>query len=212
MLSVKSLTFSYENRAIFKDLNLTVQSGITLHLKGANGVGKSTLLKIIAGALQAQKGTIEFTIKGRTYSQIQGFCEYLPAENNSLYLKMDALSNLSYWFKLRGLSYSKDEIFELLDIWGLGHPLIRENFAVENFSTGMKRRLAILRLILSKTPCWLLDEPSYGLDKRGITLLQQALKDHLSKKGMAMIVSHDESIFRQVEVSHFSMNTSKSRS
>src|SRR5690606_18063088 len=119
------------------------------------------------------------------------YLEYLPAEANGLYLRMSAIQNLSFWAALRSVRPTLDRVHAALAVWGLDKPLLRDNFAVEKFSTGMKRRLALARLELSPAPCWLLDEPFYGLDQDAAAIFRSRLQAHLKRGGSALIVSHD---------------------
>lgn len=149
-------------------------------------------MSLLAGLRKEASGSIEYRLpSGKAAEDRRTYVEYLPAEANALFGKMDAMSNLRFWRKLRNLEASDASIRVVLKKWDLDHPLIRENFPVESFSTGMKRRLALARLELSETPCWLLDEPLYGLDTKGIETFQSMLEDHLKKGGITIIVSHD---------------------
>ncbi|MEZ4742377.1 MAG: heme ABC exporter ATP-binding protein CcmA [Bdellovibrionota bacterium] len=192
MLSIKSLSFAFQHRPLFKEINFDLVPGKLVHLIGENGTGKSTFLSLIAGFRTPNEGSISyFNDKGEEVDDRRVYIEYLSAEANGLYTKMDATQNLTFWSKLRGHKYSTQQMVEELKKWGLGHPLVRTNFAVEKFSTGMKRRLALARLNLSACPCWLLDEPIYGLDTKGIDLFKSAILNHKESGGMAFIVSHD---------------------
>ena len=199
MLIIKSLSFSFEHRRLFQDVSLQVEPGCLVHLKGANGVGKSTFLGILAGIRKQDHGTIEFIDKENvSISDIRTVSAYLSAEANALYTKMDAIDNLRFWCTLRGLDPSDDQLVSSMETWGLGHRLLRQNFPVEHFSTGMRRRLALARLSLSQASCWLLDEPIYGLDDKGIELFREHLKSHLEKGGLGIVISHDKLAFEGI--------------
>ena len=192
MLDIKLLSFRYQYKTILSRLSFTVEPGDILHITGPNGSGKTTLMSLLAGLRKESGGTIQYLLPGgRPAPDRRAHVEYLPAEANALFGKMDAMSNLRFWLKLRSLDASDDYIRPVLKRWDLDHPLIRENFPVESFSTGMKRRLALARLELSQTPCWLLDEPLYGLDTKGIETFQTMLDEHLQRQGITIIVSHD---------------------
>lgn len=193
MLVVSRLSFGYRHRRLFSELSMTVAAGELVHLAGPNGAGKSTCMAIIAGLLTADGGSVEFfpSPGGVAAEDRRHWQEYLPAEGNGLYLKMDATQNLLFWSRLRGLNLDAEAVHAALDPWGLSHPLLRQGFAVEKFSTGMKRRLALARLALSPAPCWLLDEPVYGLDAQAMDIFQARLSAHLQRGGMALVVSHD---------------------
>lgn len=192
MLEIHKLNFRYQYRAILSNLSFEAKPGEILHIVGPNGAGKTTLMSILAGLRKESSGTIHYKLPdGRIAEDRRTEVEYLPAEANALYGKMDAMSNLRFWRKLRGLEAKDEHLRPVLARWDLDHPLIRENFSVDSFSTGMKRRLALARLELSETPCWLLDEPLYGLDTRGIETFQDMLARHLAKGGITVLVSHD---------------------
>lgn len=193
MLVVSGLHFGFRHRPLFQGLDFRVSCKELAHLVGPNGCGKSTLMNIIAGLLEPDKGTVAFESPGDGVDDRRHFLEYLPAEANGLYVKMDAVDNLRYWSELRGQRFSQEDVYRALDVWGLNQPYLRERFPVERFSTGMKRRLAMARLTLSSAPCWLLDEPGYGLDKFAMSVLHQELARHLLHKGMVVVVSHDVS-------------------
>ncbi len=192
MLQVDHLGFRYQYRRILHNLSFQVAPGQILHITGPNGSGKTTLMSLLSGLRHPQTGTIQILdAKGQVLPDRRQAMEYLPAEANALYGKMDAMQNLSLWLRLRALPSPEAIIRQELARWDLDHPLLRQGFPVERFSTGMKRRLALARVKLSQTPCWLLDEPLYGLDTKGIQTFQSMLREHLSARGMVLIVSHD---------------------
>jgi heme exporter protein A len=192
VLHIRELSFGFRHRQLFSDLTLRVERGELVHLVGPNGAGKSTCMAVIAGLLAADKGTVEFSVEGHSpVADRRVFLEYLPAEANGLYIKMSARDNLRFWASLRGLHLTDQRLLDALATWGLNHPLLIDRFPVEKYSTGMKRRLALTRLTLSPAPCWLLDEPVYGLDTAAMDVFRQALKAHLDLGGMALVISHD---------------------
>ncbi len=191
MLSVESVSFGFQHLPLFEGVSFRVSPGEVLHLTGGNGAGKSTLLSLIAGYRRQTKGDIRYMINGQEVEDRRAYIEYLPAEANGLYGRMDAMANLRFWTQLRSRRLTEKEMIAALSEWGLGHPLVRENFPVDKFSTGMKRRLALVRVLLSGSPFWLLDEPIYGLDAKGIALFRNLLTSHIQQGGMALIISHD---------------------
>jgi len=191
MLEVQNLRFSYRSRVLFDGLSFAVADGSVLHLGGPNGAGKTTLVKIIAGLLTADDGTVTLKNKGVEEEDRRVGLEYLPAEANGLYGKLNAPDNLAFWAKLRGLALDGSQIHEALKAWGLGHPMLAGAFPTERFSTGMRRRLALARFSLSVAPFWLLDEPLYGLDAEATHAFRALLLRHVQRGGAALIVSHE---------------------
>jgi heme exporter protein A len=194
MLALQKLGFGFRHRPLFQDLSFTVAPGELVHLAGPNGAGKSTLMAVVAGLLEPTAGQVEYRPgkdSANPADDRRVFMEYLPAEANGLYVKMDATQNLEFWGRLRGKELAKVDIHAALRVWNLDHPLLRDDFPVEKFSTGMKRRLALARLALSPAPCWLLDEPLYGLDVEAMAIFTGMLDAHLKKGGLALVVSHD---------------------
>ena len=191
MLIVNNLRFGYQHRSILDGLSFHCKAAEVVHLAGPNGVGKSTLMGILAGLLAEKDGEVRFEGPEGPTTDYRQHCEYLGAEANGLYAKLDAMTNLRLWTALRGRKPDDARLIAELSRWGLGSPLVYQDFAVEKFSTGMKRRLALARVSLSQTRLWLLDEPFYGLDRNGIKVFQQALAEHLEQRGAVVIVSHD---------------------
>lgn len=191
MLTVKNLGFGYRFRPILRGVNFKVNAGQILHLVGPNGCGKSTTISILAGLIRQSHGEVNLSIEGNVAQDRREFTEYLPAEANGHFEKMDAMQNLRFYSRLRGQHHSDERIIKALESWDLGHPLLRSRFAIQKFSTGMKRRLALARVELSQTPLWLLDEPLYGLDQKGIGQFQNLLTSHLDNGGAIVVVSHD---------------------
>ena len=195
MLEVHDLTFSFPHRRLFAGLSFTARAGELVHLSGPNGAGKSTCMAIIAGLRSPQGGRIAMRLPDSLSKEEPAdprlHLEYLPAEGNGLYLKMDAVQNLRFWGSLRGITLSPMDAAQALAPWGLGHQLVCQDFEVEKFSTGMKRRLALCRLVLSPCPIWLLDEPLYGLDAQAVATFCTALSAHLRRGGAAVLISHD---------------------
>ena len=206
MLHVKDLSFGYHHRPLFEHVTFEVTDGDLCLLVGGNGTGKSTLLNILAGLLSPTSGSYQYKTGERAQT-----LEFLQAEANGLFYKMDAVQNLRYWASLRNQHLSNEQIFQELDRWQLNHPFIRQAFPVEKFSTGMKRRLALARVALSKTRLWLLDEPFHGLDQKALGIFNRVLEQHRKAGGAALVVSHDLQPFQGTQHQTIQLETFRRR-
>lgn len=200
MLVAENITFGFPHRPILREFSLTVKPGELVHVFGPNGAGKSTLMALIAGLIPPDKGSVRYIVQpeGQPAKDPRAYIEYVPAEANALFMKMNGIQNLNFWVQLRHGKMSQSALVDELAFWGLGHPLLLGHFPVEKYSTGMKRRLALARLRLAQTPCWLLDEPVYGLDTAATETFRMVLKHHLAKGGMSVMISHDLAAFQDI--------------
>ncbi len=201
MLITDRLCFGFSNRPLIDQLNLRLLNGEIGLIVGPNGTGKSTLMSLLAGLRLPTSGSLSFSRdEGKTFEFEPGiFCEYLPAENNGHFLRLDAESNLNFWHQLRTTRKpTPKQIDDALKTWRLDHILVRRGLPVDKFSTGMKRRLAMARLELNQAPIWLLDEPLFGLDQEGIASLVQSIARHQSRGGISLIISHELQALKQL--------------
>ncbi len=201
MLKVDSLHFGFSKKNILSSVSFPLKGGETLQLKGSNGCGKTTLCKILAGLLKGYKGEIQWqnlADKKKDSKDLKPFVSYLASETNGLFLELSAFENMNYWLRLKGLRKSKEELLTLLEQGKVAPRYFLETLAVRKFSTGMKRRLALLRSFSLEAPLVVLDEPTSGLDQSGLQLFRKLLQKHTENHGMAVIVSHDLDISQMV--------------
>ena len=118
--------------------------------------------------------------------------EYLPADGDCFFAPLSAWDNLRWWAKLKNRTFNDDEILPALQRLGIRFP---RSLPVEVFSSGMKRRLSMARLLLSPSPLWVLDEPLAALDTEGGQMFSSLLLQHVRTGGAAVIVSHDDTAF-----------------
>lgn len=206
MLIIDQLGFRYKRRFLFRHLSFSVEPGQLWHVKGPNGCGKSTLMKILTGKLTPNEGEVTFADPSE---DIHNQYEYLAAEQNGLFGELSALANLRFWLQWKiSPALADDALWAELKAWGFKNRLASEDFAVATFSTGMKRKLALARVVLSRSPLWLLDEPLYGLDDSALKVFRARLSRHCSEGGAVVTVSHDLSAFaglevRTIDLTHF---------
>lgn len=168
---------------LFQHLNFTIHDRELLTITGPNGIGKSTLLRIIAGFLQANTGTIEAKEDGQIFP-VALVSHYLGSQN-AMKTHLTVLQNLEFWsdFDFSRL-LSPMEALDQVELSGIEHL----PFGV--LSTGQKRRVAIARLLLSHQPLWLLDEPTSGLDKHASSIFAKIMEEHRNRSGMIIAATH----------------------
>jgi heme exporter protein A len=186
LITVRDLAFSFPGRQLFRALSFKVHAGELLQIQGSNGVGKSTLVRILAGFISQTTGSVEMPQLADKRP-----LDYLPSEANGLYLKLSAMDNLRFWAELGGDKPTDATLSGHLQRVGLAQKMIATQIPVGKFSTGMKRRLALARLAAGKAPLWLLDEPVFGLDAEGISCFRELLSSHLNNRGGCIVVTHD---------------------
>ena len=173
LLSVDNLSVSRGGKSLFEGLNFTVSSGQFVSINGGNGVGKTTLLRSIAGLQPIDKGKIVVHADNFIFA----------GDANGVKTALTVLENLRFWSAIFG----GNNLHEALEKFHLRK--LKNRFAGK-LSAGQKRRLSLARLLLSDRPIWLLDEPTVSLDKRSMQQFSKILKNHLEAGGAAVVATH----------------------
>jgi heme exporter protein A len=177
-LTVRGLGVSRGERVLFESLSFEVATGGVLLLRGANGVGKSTLLMTLAGIVRPDAGTIE----GIGREDV-----HLVSYQSGLKGRLSVSENLAFWRDLNGPTGVPVEA--ALEETGIG---ALAGLEAGYLSSGQLRRLALGRLLVSHRPVWLLDEPSAALDAAGERLLARLIDAHRASGGIAIIATHHD--------------------
>lgn len=178
-------------RDVFSDLNFEASSGEALAVVGANGAGKTSLLRMIAGLLPVSGGSIGLE-GGETELTLPEQAHYL-GHRDPLKPALSVVENLSFWrdFIGGGTAETKDTLKEKtrqsLAAVGLEHSI---DLPAAYLSAGQRRRLSIARLLLVQRPIWLLDEPGNALDADGQTMIAGLMRDHLARGGLIVATTH----------------------
>ena len=172
-LSFAGVTGARGGRELFRDLSFALSAGTALWVKGPNGVGKSTLVRIAAGLLPPMAGTVQ-----------RDGAVALLAEAAALDASVTLGAALSFWAGLDGAHDRLGAALMAMDIASLA------DVPVRMLSTGQKRRAAIARVIASGAPLWLLDEPANGLDAASLDRLETAIARHRDAGGAVLVASH----------------------
>ncbi len=171
---------------VLKGVDLAVQAGEAVALLGPNGVGKTTLLRVAAGLTRPQRG--EVRLFGKPAARIEaerGELLFL-ANPPAFYRHLTGEENLTSWLLLLGRPADPEAVAEALAEVGLprGRPVLA-------YSSGMKKRLALARVLLARPRLLLLDEPETALDEEGRTLLARAIAEVRGSGGGVLLATHD---------------------
>ena len=189
MLELRSVTCVRGGRALFSDLSCKVAPGQLLRVQGANGAGKTSLLRMVTGLLAPAQGQILWR-GDRLADLAEDFGRQLVYIGHAAALKDDltALENLHLACLLGGLVVTQDEARLALRQAGLSG---RERVVARQLSQGQRRRVALARLLLATgTPLWVLDEPFNALDTLATEWLCGLITAQLARAGVVVLTSH----------------------
>ncbi len=177
------------DRALFEGLNLQLAPGSVTWLRGRNGRGKTSLLRLLAGLSTPMAGSLH--IAGRTLREGgPGWRRqwlYI-GHQNALKDDLSASEALRFLAQLQGAPCSQAEVDAALRRLGIFN---RRHAPVRTLSQGQRRRVALARLVLQQaSPLWLLDEPYDALDSDGITALNSVISEHAAAGGCVLLTSH----------------------
>ena len=189
-LRANALTCVRGERTLFTGLDLEVSAGEWLHVRGENGIGKTSLLRLLSGLTKPAAGEIFWNeqLISADPSEYHRNLLFL-GHRDSLKEDLTALENLSIATALDGIVVTEDEILLALHRFGLRG---REDLPVNCLSAGQKRRVLLARLLLRQAKLWILDEPFNALDVRAVEMLSELILEHIASGGMAIMTSHQE--------------------
>lgn len=177
-------------RPVFRDVAFRLEPGQALVLAGANGVGKSSLLRIMAGLLHPQRGRLAWDGAAvddhpAAHRDRLSFVGHLDGVKAPL----TAAENLTFWAALQGVSEPGRAARAALERMDAGH---LADVPARFLSQGQRRRLALSRLLLRFAPLWLLDEPVTALDRAGQARLEEAIAAHRDAGGLVALSTHHD--------------------
>jgi len=188
MLLINNLSFSRNKTKIFENLNLSLNNKGMMQIKGKNGSGKTTFLKVILNILEPESGEIIW--KGKNIKKnIFDFYNQTTfiMDNNTSTRELSVQDNINFWKGLSSSKLNNDEIFKLLKKLDIEQYYKTK---VMLLSSGERKKLELLRLILEQKKLWVLDEPFNHLDDLSIEILNQTFLDHINSDGMILFASH----------------------
>ena len=189
-LTLSALGCSKGGRALFKNVSCTLHAGQWLYVAGANGVGKTSLLRMLCGLAPIESGDILWN-QQPIHSQKEAFRQDLCylGHLNALQESMSVEENLRFTTALAGIAPNAAQLHEVLSRFGLRG---RAKQLVRHLSQGQKRRVALSRLVLGRARLWVLDEPYVAMDEAGVQMLADLIASHLDGGGLAVLTSHQK--------------------
>ena len=185
VISVKKLTVEAGPIRLFEGLSFDLKSGQILLLRGPNGIGKTSLLRTLAGFDAPTHGQITFGTRAEPSAyNIHENCHYL-GHKNGLKPKHTVYENLNFFQKFDRMP--KVSIEDAADLLHFNSLL---TLPVSVLSAGQARRVAFARLLLSDRPIWLLDEPTATLDTATSRQFEYLALEHLKQSGMIIAATH----------------------
>ena len=188
MLSAHGLTCVRGDRRLFSGLDLAVGAGEWLHVRGENGAGKTSLLRLLAGLSPPAAGEIRWcdqSIRGADSAYRQNLLFF--GHHGALKEDLTAMENLAFAAVMDGADLQESDAMQALYRFGLKG---REELPVRVLSAGQKRRVMLARLATRKAKLWVLDEPFTALDVKAVELLAVLISEHVAGGGMAVLTSH----------------------
>jgi heme exporter protein A len=177
LLSFENLAIARGDHVLLRDLTGAVQAGEILHIRGANGVGKTSLLEVLGGLREPEHGEVTRAIEPAA-------CHWI-GHRNGLSPALSPFENLRFWCDVQEVSTENVRgALREFDLQRLAdHPC-------GQLSAGQKRRVALARLAVVRRSFWFLDEPLSGLDDAGIRHWLGLLQEHQQHGGAAVVTSH----------------------
>lgn len=169
-LAATDLACRRGDRVLFRGLSLALAAGQACQVAGSNGIGKSSLIRLLAGLAEPFAGAVERHGEAGLVDERPALDPHLPLGRA-----------LAFWERFDGRPAAAVERLGLADLLDV---------PVRFLSTGQKKRAALARLIAQGAPVWLLDEPLNGLDVDAVRLVEAIVAEHCAAGGLAVVASH----------------------
>ena len=190
MLELINLDCVRGGRPLFRKLNVSVADGTLLQVEGANGSGKTSMLRIVCGLMSPENGEVLWNganIKslGEEYSQTLAYLGH----RNGIKEELTPLENLKISNSVAGHKLKTEDAQAALKLLGLES---RQNLPVRYLSEGQRRRAALARIVTGGAKLWVLDEVLAALDTAAVGVIRTVLERHLENGGTAIVATHHD--------------------
>ena len=189
-LIIENLACQRGDKVLFHHLNLQIQVGDFVQIEGHNGIGKTSLLRIVAGLAVPLEGKVRWNSE-EIFKQREVFnydLLYL-GHQSGIKPELNAWENLCFYQQIGHCRQGDEILWNVLQTVGL---LGREDIPAAQLSAGQQKRIALARLWLSEAPLWILDEPFNAIDKKGVAVLTALFEQHAQRGGIVILTSHQE--------------------
>ncbi|KMK51320.1 heme ABC transporter ATP-binding protein [[Actinobacillus] muris] len=189
-LSLVNLACERGETRLFEGCHLTVSSGQWWQIEGHNGIGKTSLLRILAGLAVAAEGEVRWNDVPIQKQREQYYASlFYLGHFAGIKPELTAWENLRFYQKMQGLPLSDDRLWHALNKVSL---IGREDLPCSHLSAGQQRRVALAKLWLTEATLWILDEPFTAIDKKGVSELIEHIEQHCERGGIAIFTSHQK--------------------
>ena len=201
LVSVKNLTCTKQDRILFEQLNFDIYAGDIVIIGGANGAGKTSLLRILAGLSEPTEGVIHYRNDPLFYV-IEQFKQDLLYIGHAAGIKSEltAQENLTFYMALKGNNH--DNALSHLKKIGL---YAFEDAHASTLSAGQKRRIALAQMWEHNEKVWILDEPLTAIDAKGVAALEQQIITHAESGGCVIMTTHQPLSIDPARLTHLNL-------
>lgn len=190
MLEAINVTCVRGDRLLFRGVNFSLPPGGLLELRGPNGGGKTSLLRILCGLATPVEGAVQWNGTNiRTLREEYFASLAYVAHLNGVKDELTALENLLVAGRVAGRELNRQEGEATLERVGL---INQRHLPARVLSAGQRRRLTLARLLAARAKLWLLDEILTSLDDSGIDLVRKLIMEHIEGDGMAIVATHQD--------------------
>lgn len=193
MLTLEQITIAHSEKALLQGVSLSLLQGCAIIVQGHNGIGKTSLLKTIAGLRPPAHGAVYYK-QVNIQNALAEYHQLLAFIGHGCPLKeqLSVAENMRYWARVYNHELCLDAAMHCLGLTEWQHQ------PVKSLSQGWRQRVKLSRLLLINAKLWLLDEPTINLDQQGVQIFQQLVDVHTSHGGMAVIATNNSLKFARM--------------